>query len=392
MYFVNGLNRFWLGCLRSGLVGIVGLGVGCFGAFAPAVADVTLTRADVESLLNRVELIPRGRSARPARLSDFLALGDALRTAASSRAELRFNDGSLARLGERATFRFVPNTRNFRLSNGTVLMLIPPGRGRTTIQTPNTVTGIQGSALLVRYSEDSDMTVVMVLTENPDGPVTLTSGGQEHGLLAGEMALVRGDFVEIFEFDLQHFYDTSSLVQGLHLDDSGYQSGADDPTDAVRAETTTALEAQEDFVAEATINPEVISLDGNQSVSQTSLFLEGLPGTGTGAVTAGQYSTVTSSGLVTSGTGRSSSFVPSNSSSSTRPSSSLPRTSSPQVEPTPPTSPPQVEPTPPTFPPKPLGQDPVGPAPGLNIDPNQGSPEAPGGPASPSNGDLPPSL
>ncbi|PSN76144.1 hypothetical protein C8B47_28880, partial [filamentous cyanobacterium CCP4] len=95
----------------------------------PAQASVTLTRADVEALRNRVEFIPRGRQARTARMSDVLAVGDALRTASASQADLRFNDGSLARVGERATFRFVPNTRNFRLSNGTVLLLIPPGRG-----------------------------------------------------------------------------------------------------------------------------------------------------------------------------------------------------------------------------------------------------------------------
>ena len=100
----------------------------------PAEASVPLTRADVEALRNRVELI-RGRTARAARTSDVLAIGDVLRTAASAQADLRFNDGSLARVGEQATFQFVPNTRNFRLSNGTLLLLIPPGRGRTNIQT-----------------------------------------------------------------------------------------------------------------------------------------------------------------------------------------------------------------------------------------------------------------
>ncbi|HEY9880788.1 MAG TPA: hypothetical protein V6D29_20180, partial [Leptolyngbyaceae cyanobacterium] len=48
---------------------------------SPARADVALTRADVDAILNRVELIPRGNAARPARLSDFLGVGDALRTA-----------------------------------------------------------------------------------------------------------------------------------------------------------------------------------------------------------------------------------------------------------------------------------------------------------------------
>ena len=89
-------------------------------------AQVPLIRADVETLYNRVEYLPEAGTARPATLSDWLDLGDAIRTAAASRADLRFNDGSLARVGERATFWFVPNTRTFRLSNGTALFFGAP--------------------------------------------------------------------------------------------------------------------------------------------------------------------------------------------------------------------------------------------------------------------------
>ena len=120
------------------------------GIPSAALAQTSLTWAKIERLRNRVHLIPSDDSARLARVADVMGVDDALRTAASARAELRFNDGSLARVGEQATFRFTPDTRNFQLSNGTVLLLIPPGRGRTTIQTPNAVTGIQGSALFVR--------------------------------------------------------------------------------------------------------------------------------------------------------------------------------------------------------------------------------------------------
>ncbi|MGF1570012.1 MAG: FecR domain-containing protein [Nodosilinea sp.] len=228
------------------------LGTAGFAAFLtvlaaglPARADVPLTRADVESILNRVEFIPRGRSARAARMSDFLGVGDALRTAAESRAQLRFNDGSLARVGERATFRFVPNTRNFRLSNGTMLLLIPPGRGRSTIQTPSAITGVQGSAVVVRYIEDRDLTVVMALTNNPAGPMTVTStscgsaegaGGEstncatEYSLYAGQMALVQDNRVDILEFDLPTFYQTSPLIEDLNLDQPDTESSQDPAT------------------------------------------------------------------------------------------------------------------------------------------------------------------
>ncbi|PSN76143.1 iron dicitrate transport regulator FecR [filamentous cyanobacterium CCP4] len=245
----------------------------------PAQASVTLTRADVEALRNRVEFIPRGREARRARTSDVLAVGDALRTASASQADLRFNDGSLARVGERATFRFMPNTRNFRLSNGTVLLLIPPGRGRTNIQTPSAVTGIQGSAVVVRYNPDSDLTVVMALTNNPAGPMTITAsncggdsaacGANEYSLYGGQMALIQNNQVQVVEFDLPMFYQTSPLVEGLELDNPNAESPLGPALEAVRKETLEALEDQTPFSAEVVtlINPTVIGSDGPNQLS-----------------------------------------------------------------------------------------------------------------------------
>ncbi|NEN97739.1 MAG: FecR domain-containing protein, partial [Moorea sp. SIO3I7] len=108
-------------------------------------AEIPLTRAVVEKLRNRVQLIPKNESARPARRSDAMTIGDALVTARSSMAQLRFNDGSLARQGELAVFRFLPSSRTFELSHGTLLLLIPPDRGKTRVRTPNAVAGIRGS-------------------------------------------------------------------------------------------------------------------------------------------------------------------------------------------------------------------------------------------------------
>jgi acrosin len=212
-------------------------------------------------------------------MSDVLAVGDALRTAAAAQADLRFNDGSLARVGERATFRFVPNTRNFRLTNGTVLLLIPPGRGRTNIQTPSAVTGIQGSAVVVRYIPDSDLTVVMALTNNPAGPMTITAnscggdsaacGATEYSLYGGQMALIQNNQVQVVEFDLPMFYQTSPLVEGLELDNPDADSPLGPDLEAVREEALEALEDQTPFSAEVVtlINPTVIGSDGTNQLS-----------------------------------------------------------------------------------------------------------------------------
>ncbi|MBF2079452.1 MAG: FecR domain-containing protein, partial [Synechococcales cyanobacterium T60_A2020_003] len=238
-------------------------------------AETTLNRAVVEETRNQVQLLLQNQSSRLAQVSDVLVPGDGLSTANDALAELRFNDGSLGRLGEQVVFWFTPGTRNFSLSNGTVLLLIPPGQGRTTIQTPNASAGIQGSALFVRYIEETDTTVVGALTDS-DIQVTNTDGSQQYTLAGGEMAVAVGDRItDIFEFDLQTFYETSTLARDLAPPDGSdrettetevgvEQSSADsssldasevvDPAiAAVQAEMRTALQRQQPISAENSV-------------------------------------------------------------------------------------------------------------------------------------------
>ncbi|MGD1942408.1 MAG: FecR domain-containing protein [Leptolyngbyaceae cyanobacterium] len=259
-------------------LGLPSLLCGVASALIPnlAYAEVPLTRADIESIYNQVEFIPEGQRARRATLNDRLALGDALRTADNARAELRFNDGSLARVGERATFWFVPDTRDFRLSNGTALFLIPPDRGPSNIQTPSAVTGIQGTALVVRHIPgDCDLdlleecpgrTIVMVLTDSPKGPVEVsTLDGRTEALTAGNLAVIQGESIQVLEFDLALFYQTSPLVEGLDLNNPNFE-GNGQPTDPVRQETWEGLQSQQGFEGSYQLNPDVVSLDATLGV------------------------------------------------------------------------------------------------------------------------------
>ena len=236
----------------------------------PEAADAqsTLTSARVELTRNQVRLHSNGRSRR-ARVSDVLGIGDSLSTARRARAELRFNDGSLARIGESAVFQFTPNTRNFRLSNGTVLLLIPPGQGRTTIQTPNAVTGIQGSALFVRFVPETNTTIIGALTNNPEGLMMAFNedGTEQQPLAAGEMAVVRDGLpIEHLIFDMDMFYETNSLDDGLELTNPESSLG-DDGLDAVKQEIQDALIQQDPFD----------QLDGTDNVIENPAFLSANP-------------------------------------------------------------------------------------------------------------------
>ena len=242
-----------------------------------ALAQSTLTWARVELTRNDVQLYTNGRS-RAAKVSDVLGLNDALSTASRSRAELRFNDGSLARIGESAVFQFTPNTRNFRLSNGTVLLLIPPGQGRTTIQTPNAVTGIHGSALFVRFVPETNITIIGALTNNPAGPMMAFNqdGSAQQPLYAGEMAVLQADgTLNLFSFDLDEFYATSDLITGLGIDNLDEDTG-DAAVDAVRQEIQDALNQQDGFEYGEDVmeKPAFLSVSDNAPVARTRAIPE----------------------------------------------------------------------------------------------------------------------
>lgn len=206
--------------------------------------ETPLARATIESLRNSVRLLLRDQTPRPARRRDILTPGDALSTAQAALVELRFNDGSLARIGERALFRFVPYRRTLRLDNGTVLLLISPGQGRTNIRTPNATAGIRGSALFVQYTPATDTTVVGALT-NSGIEVGNRNRSQNQALQAGQLAvIVRERITRIAQFDLRTFYETNELVQGLELSQETPGDRSDPALAAVRAETLAALQRQ----------------------------------------------------------------------------------------------------------------------------------------------------
>ena len=80
-------------------------------------ANTRLFRAVIQDLENFVQLKPKKQPRRKANKSDAMTPGDRLSTGRSSLAELVFNDGSLARVGERAVFNFLPLPSSHKISS-----------------------------------------------------------------------------------------------------------------------------------------------------------------------------------------------------------------------------------------------------------------------------------
>lgn len=228
----------------------------------PAQAEVPWVWAKLRTSTNQVSLLSTDGVSRPAAVADCFCPGEALSTSAMSKAEVLFNDGSLARIGEQASLRFWSASRNLYLSQGTAAIFVPPDQGRTTVQTPNATVGLNSNAVVVRYVPSRDLTLVMALANAPSGPVLITSAntGQELALYGGQMVFVSAVNLQVVEFDLLEFYQTSDLVAGLQLGDPTYQPQADEPLADLRPNLQRALEQQSPFEEEgAILDPALIT-------------------------------------------------------------------------------------------------------------------------------------
>ncbi|MCX5962892.1 MAG: FecR domain-containing protein [Cyanobacteria bacterium] len=202
----------------------------------PAFSEpIPLTQATLRKVVNRVDILLTSELLRSAQVNDRLSnSGDAVKTQRASRTELKFNDGTLAKVGELATFRFTPNTRRFELGNGTYLFLVPPGRGNTEFNTPNAKAGVKGSALFIRYIEESNTTIMGALTNNLLGPMDITVGGKKQDLYAGQMVVAIKDRIDrIQTFDLTTFFQTSPMYRDIDLTDPHLQAVRQEMADAI---------------------------------------------------------------------------------------------------------------------------------------------------------------
>ncbi len=239
--------------------------------FSPASAEASFNWAEVRTVTNQVELVSAAGQTRPAAPADCLCPGHSLSTNALSQAELRFNDGSLARVGELAKLQFLPTTRRLRLNQGTTLFFVSPDQSRTFIETPNAVIGLQHTAVVVRYVPDRNLTLVMALADASTGPISITgdANDQEGVLYAGQMALISNAGLQIVEFDLQEFYRTSRLVLGLNISGPAQARVPNDLIAPLRPSLLSAIAQQQPFAQESEILDPVLI---NPSRATSSLF------------------------------------------------------------------------------------------------------------------------
>jgi hypothetical protein len=122
------------------------------GLLAAAGAATPFTSATITKVENRVSYGERRgerSTTRLATISDIVRANNFLRSESNSRAELRYPDGTVVRIGQNTVFTFDAESRTLALEKGTMLFHIPKGSGGGTIKTASLTAAITGTAGIV---------------------------------------------------------------------------------------------------------------------------------------------------------------------------------------------------------------------------------------------------
>jgi hypothetical protein len=249
--------------------------------------------ARVEKRTNIVNVKPKGQEIRSAKVADILITQDSLLTGERSRAELIFQDGSLARIGSNANFTISSDTRSIQLENGLILLHVPPGLGGARIQGRSAVAAIKGDTVLFQEgiipSKDSHQaaktfTKVIALSQEPNEPkgsISVTYKDPEKGttqevaLAFGQMFLLTQEGVKIATINVSNLMDTSSILSLSK--DSVKSSFENQLASAFQAEVMSKAEEQKTQISQGSLQvPEkvVVSAPDLKNISPETTQLQ----------------------------------------------------------------------------------------------------------------------
>lgn len=142
-----------------------------------------LKKATFTRVVNDVKLLPEQQQPKPAKIGDLVSGSTSVTTGVQSRAELKFEDNSLTRLGANSVFTIEQGTRNVDLKQGVMLLQVPKQLGGAKVRTAAVTAAVTGTTIMVEYQPDGYVKIIVLegsidlfLNEDPSVFRTFTSG------------------------------------------------------------------------------------------------------------------------------------------------------------------------------------------------------------------------
>lgn len=184
-----------------------------------------LKKAEFTRVVNDVKTLPDQQQPQAAKVGDVIAGRTAVTTGAQSRAELRFQDNTLTRLGSNSVFNMEQGTRNVDLKQGVMLMQVPKQMGGAKIRTAAVTAAVTGTTVMIEYQPDGYVKMIVLEGEMDvflnDQPSTFRT------LKPGDMVIMKPNatFIpEPVQVDLERLKKTSKLTNDEEFGDLGNQN------------------------------------------------------------------------------------------------------------------------------------------------------------------------
>jgi len=181
-----------------------------------------LKQAEFTRVVNDVKTLPEQQQPKSAKIGDIIAGRTAVTTGAQSRAELRFQDNTLTRLGSNSVFNMEQGTRNVDLKQGVMLMQVPKQMGGAKIRTAAVTAAVTGTTIMIEYQPDGYVKMIVLEGEMDvylnDQPSTFKT------IKAGDMIIMKPNsnyIPEPVQVDLERLKKTSKLTNDEEFGDLG---------------------------------------------------------------------------------------------------------------------------------------------------------------------------
>lgn len=181
-----------------------------FAACLPAQGG-SLKQAEVTRIVNDVKVV--NQAPRPAVIGDTIQGQTAVTTGTKSRAELKFSDQTLTRLGSNTMFRLNEGVRDLRLEEGVILLQVPKKLGSTKVHTAAVTAAVTGTTILIEFQPNG--TIKIIVLEGELNIYMNDSPGEFLTLRPGDMIVTTADATSLptpVQVDLERLLATSGLI------------------------------------------------------------------------------------------------------------------------------------------------------------------------------------
>lgn len=196
-----------------------------FGFATGSVSGAPLSEGEFTRVINDVKILPVESSAIPAKPGDRISGRTAVSTGAQSRAELRFSDNTLTRLGANSIFRMDHSSRTVDVEKGVILLQVPKQMGGAKVRTAAVTAAVTGTTILLEFTPDGFVKIIVI-----EGEVDVSLNerkSQFRTLVAGDMWLSRTDdksgLPMPVQVDLERLKKTSKLMSDKEFPPLGNQ-------------------------------------------------------------------------------------------------------------------------------------------------------------------------